>query len=82
MFMRTRNSSETRQWPKTPALLKYRSSKWFILATVCVAAFSDAFIYAVVSIGASLELGSEGLMCEGHPSLSALVERDIRRLGG
>ncbi|KAL8797641.1 MAG: hypothetical protein Q9182_007144 [Xanthomendoza sp. 2 TL-2023] len=32
---------------KTPWLLEYRSSNGFILATVCIAIFTDAFLYGV-----------------------------------
>ncbi|KAE9992970.1 hypothetical protein EG327_007105 [Venturia inaequalis] len=32
----------------TPRFLEVRSSTWFIVITVCVAAFSDAFIYGVI----------------------------------
>jgi len=31
-----------------PYLLKYRSSQWFILVTVCIALFTDSFIYGVL----------------------------------
>ncbi|KAL8879020.1 MAG: hypothetical protein Q9205_005302 [Flavoplaca limonia] len=36
------------QWKKSPRFLELRSSKGFILATVCVAIFTDAFLYGVV----------------------------------
>jgi MFS family permease len=31
-----------------PFLLKYRSSQWFILITVCIALFTDSFVYGVL----------------------------------
>ena len=33
---------------KLPILLKYRSSSLFIILTVCVAVFTDIFLYAVI----------------------------------
>lgn len=33
---------------KPPPLLKYRSSKVFILSTLCIAIFTDIFLYAVI----------------------------------
>ncbi|KAI9642954.1 hypothetical protein NHQ30_008688 [Ciborinia camelliae] len=40
--------SGSAKFQKTPWLLKYRSSDWFILTTVCCAIFTDAFLYGVV----------------------------------
>ena len=31
-----------------PPLLTYRSSKWFILSTICVAVFTDIFLYGII----------------------------------
>jgi hypothetical protein len=31
-----------------PYLLKVRSSKWFILSTICVAVFTDIFLYGII----------------------------------
>ena len=33
---------------KPPPLLRYRSSTWFILATICLAVFTDIFLYSIV----------------------------------
>ncbi|KAL2042060.1 hypothetical protein N7G274_005248 [Stereocaulon virgatum] len=33
---------------KPPPLLKYRSSSWFILSVVCIAVFTDIFLYGVI----------------------------------
>lgn len=34
--------------PDAPYGLKYRSSQWFILVTVCIALFTDSFVYGVL----------------------------------
>ncbi|KAK4695291.1 hypothetical protein P7C71_g2442, partial [Lecanoromycetidae sp. Uapishka_2] len=31
-----------------PPLLKYRSSHWFILSTICIAVFTDMFLYGII----------------------------------
>ncbi|KAI4216466.1 MAG: hypothetical protein LQ351_000955 [Letrouitia transgressa] len=31
-----------------PALLEYRSSKWFLVTTICVAIFTDIFLYGII----------------------------------
>lgn len=41
-------SAETQKEQKEPRFLETRSSKWFIVSTICVASFSDSFIYGVV----------------------------------
>lgn len=41
-------SHDASETPKAPRYLKVRSSKAFILLTVCVAIFTDAFVYGVV----------------------------------
>ncbi|KAF7960017.1 hypothetical protein EAE96_001617 [Botrytis aclada] len=41
-------TSETQEEYKEPRFLEFRSSKWFIISTICVASFSDSFIYGVV----------------------------------
>ncbi|KAL8950274.1 MAG: hypothetical protein Q9222_003678 [Ikaeria aurantiellina] len=33
---------------KPPPLLAHRSSKWFILTTICVAVFTDIFLYGII----------------------------------
>ncbi|KAL8713309.1 MAG: hypothetical protein Q9220_002508 [cf. Caloplaca sp. 1 TL-2023] len=33
---------------KPPPLLAYRSSKWFILTTICTAVFTDIFLYGII----------------------------------
>ncbi|KAI9880794.1 MAG: hypothetical protein M1830_000230 [Pleopsidium flavum] len=33
---------------KPPLLLKYRSAKWFILSTICIAVFTDIFLYGII----------------------------------
>ncbi|KAL8637123.1 MAG: hypothetical protein Q9228_005570 [Teloschistes exilis] len=33
---------------KPPPLLVHRSSKWFILTTICVAVFTDIFLYGII----------------------------------
>lgn len=33
---------------KPPPLLKYRSSTWFILSTICIAVFTDIFLYGII----------------------------------
>ncbi|ESZ98618.1 hypothetical protein SBOR_0988 [Sclerotinia borealis F-4128] len=39
---------EIQKEQKEPKFLELRSSKWFIVSTICVASFSDSFIYGVV----------------------------------
>ncbi|QSZ34534.1 hypothetical protein DSL72_006128 [Monilinia vaccinii-corymbosi] len=39
---------EEEQEQKEPKFLDLRASKWFIVSTICVASFSDSFIYGVV----------------------------------
>ncbi|TGO26672.1 hypothetical protein BPAE_0055g00440 [Botrytis paeoniae] len=41
-------TSETQGECREPRFLNFRSSKWFIVSTICVASFSDSFIYGVV----------------------------------
>lgn len=33
---------------KPPPLLKHRSSRWFILTTICTAVFTDIFLYGII----------------------------------
>ncbi|KAK6608640.1 vesicular amine transporter [Botrytis cinerea] len=41
-------TAEIQEECKEPKFLELRSSKWFIVSTICVASFSDSFIYGVV----------------------------------
>ncbi|KAA6415862.1 MAG: MFS transporter [Lasallia pustulata] len=33
---------------RPPPLLRYRSAKWFIMMTVCIAVFTDLFLYGII----------------------------------